>query len=393
MQERLWTGNYILNLINNLLLFMVFYAFMVYTTKFAMSAFGASVSQAGLAAGMFIISAVLARLFAGRYMDILGRKRLMMVSMIVYAACTFCYYIVGSMNFLILLRFIHGLSYGIISTVMATAIISVVPAARRGEGIGYFSLSLTMASAVGPFLGITLPQLDPLYLLVLCDGICVIAVVLTYFITVPEIKVGFRQRVEMKSLRLRTFLEPTAIPISIVALLGAVGYSAVMSYIGAYAEAIDLLLGGSLFYVSYSLACLVFRPFTGMVLDRYGNHVVMIPMLICMMLGFVTIAVAHSNIVLLIGAALVGIGYGSIPSAGQAIAVQKVKLNRFSMATATLFMALDIGNGVGPSILGMIVPLYGFRAVYLCSAAVSLLAFIYYCVMALKGRRAKAAAK
>lgn len=58
-------------------------------------------------------------------------------------------------------------------------------------------------------------------------------------------------------------------------------------------------------------------------IDRYGNHVVMVPILFAMILGFVAIALAHSNLVLLLGAVLVGIGYGSIPSAGQTIAVQK----------------------------------------------------------------------
>ena len=192
---------------------------------------------------------------------------------------------------------------------------------------------------------------------------------------------------EVKSLRLRTFLEPTAMPIATVALLGAIGYSAVMSYIGAYSEAINLILGGSLFYVAYSVACLIFRPISGVILDRYGNHIVMLPVLFIMILGFIAIAMAESNFMLLFGAALIGIGYGTIPSAGQAIAVQKVKLNKFSLATSTLYIALDTGNGIGPYILGMVVPVYGFRAVYICSAIAALAAFLFYCGIALKSRR------
>lgn len=68
-------------------------------------------------------------------------------------------------------------------------------------------------------------------------------------------------------------------------------------------------------------------------IDRYGNHVVMVPILFAMILGFVAMALAHSNLVLLLGAVLVGIGYGSIPSAGQTIAVQKVKLNKGYVTT------------------------------------------------------------
>ncbi len=160
-----------------------------------------------------------------------------------------------------------------------------------------------------------------------------------------------------------------------------------MSYIGAYSEAINLILGGSLFYVAYSVACLIFRPISGVILDRYGNHIVMLPVLFIMILGFIAIAMAESNFMLLFGAALIGIGYGTIPSAGQAIAVQKVKLNKFSLATSTLYIALDTGNGIGPYILGMVVPVYGFRAVYICSAIAALAAFLFYCGIALKSRR------
>ncbi len=387
MQEKLWTRNFILNIINNLVLFIIFYVFIIYTTKIAISQFNASVSDAGFASGIFIISALIMRLIVGRYMDFIGRRRILIFSIVFYAVCTFMYHFLDSMAFLCIVRFCHGVAYGTASTVIATSVASSLPAARRGEGIGYFSLSITFGSAIGPFLGISLPQINPLYVLVLCDILAVIMVIMTLLIKVDEVKIGFRQRVEVKSLRLRSFIEPTAIPISIVALLGAMGYSAVMSYIGAYTEAIDLVLGGSLFYVAYSIACLIFRPVSGIMIDRYGNHVVMLPVLFVMIFGFIAISQAYSNFVLLLGAVLIGIGYGTIPSAGQAIAVQKVKLNRFSFATSTLYMALDAGNGIGPYILGMIVPVYGFRAVYMCSAVIAALAFLFYCGIMLNERK------
>lgn len=387
MKEQLWTKDYILNIINNLLIFVVFYLLMVYTTKLAITEFNASVSDAGLASGIFIVGALVARLVISRYMDFIGRKRMLIFSVIIHAVCTFGYHYIDSMFFLCTLRFVQGITYGMASTVIATTVASIVPESRRGEGIGYFTLSITLGSAIGPFLGISLPQINPLYALVLCDVLSVSIIILSFILNVVEIKVGFRQRVEVKSFRLRTFIEPTAIPISVVALLGAIGYSAVMSYIGAYSEAIGLLLGGSLFYVAYSIACLFFRPISGVMIDRYGNHVVMIPVLFTMILGFIAIAIAESNIMLLVGAVLVGIGYGTIPSAGQTIAVQKVKLNKFSLATSTLYIALDLGNGVGPYILGMVVPIYGFRAVYFCSAVAALLAFLFYIMMMIKNRR------
>ena len=343
--------------------------------------------MAGLASGIYIVGALVARLLIGRYMDFIGRKRMLVLSAVLHMIFTVCYHFIDTMFFLCIIRFLHGVTYGMASTVIATNIASIVPESRRGEGIGYFSLSVTLGSAIGPFLGICLPQINALFALVLCDILSVSIVIISLMLKIDEIKIGFRQRVEVKSLRLRTFLEPTAMPIATVALLGAIGYSAVMSYIGAYSEAINLILGGSLFYVAYSVACLIFRPISGVILDRYGNHIVMLPVLFIMILGFIAIAMAESNFMLLFGAALIGIGYGTIPSAGQAIAVQKVKLNKFSLATSTLYIALDTGNGIGPYILGMVVPVYGFRAVYICSAIAALAAFLFYCGIALKSRR------
>ena len=74
--------------------------------------------------------------------------------------------------------------------------------------------------------------------------------------------------------------------------------------------------------------------------------------------------------------------------------LQQVKLllykklsNKFSLATSTLYIALDLGNGIGPYILGMVVPIYGFRAVYMCSAIAALLAFLFYIGMIIKSRK------
>ena len=182
---------------------------------------------------------------------------MLIIAVVIHAICTFGYHFIDGMLFLCTLRFVQGMTYGmastviattVASTVIATTVASIVPESRRGEGIGYFTLSITLGSAIGPFLGISLPQINPLYALVLCDVLSINLIVLAFILNITEIKVGFRQRVEVKSFRLRTFFEPTAIPISIVALLGAIGYSAVMIYIGTYSETIGLLLGGSLVY-------------------------------------------------------------------------------------------------------------------------------------------------
>ena len=52
-------------------------------------------------------------------------------------------------------RFIHGIAFGFSSTT-GTISSRLIPEERKGEGIGYYGLSVTLASAFGPFLGLVL---------------------------------------------------------------------------------------------------------------------------------------------------------------------------------------------------------------------------------------------
>jgi len=57
---------------------------------------------------------------------------------------------------LLIIRFLHGIGEGYATTATGTIVAEVVPSRRKGEGIGYFSLSFVLATAIGPFLGIHL---------------------------------------------------------------------------------------------------------------------------------------------------------------------------------------------------------------------------------------------
>ncbi|HEY2493376.1 MAG TPA: MFS transporter [Paenibacillus sp.] len=55
-----------------------------------------------------------------------------------------------------LIRVLHGLGFGIATTLFATFVAHNVPAHRLGEGMGYFAIGETLAISVGPLLGVWL---------------------------------------------------------------------------------------------------------------------------------------------------------------------------------------------------------------------------------------------
>ena len=95
MKDRLWTKQYLLVIVTNFLLYVVYYQLMLWTTSYAMHVWKADVIEAGLAAGLFIISALVARLLAGHFIDGLGRGFVLRCGTALYAASMLLYFFTG----------------------------------------------------------------------------------------------------------------------------------------------------------------------------------------------------------------------------------------------------------------------------------------------------------
>jgi MFS family permease len=87
---------------------------------------------------------------------------------------------------------------------------------------------------------------------------------------------------------------------------------------------------------------------------------------------------ASHGITLLLAGAIIGLGYGNFLSCGQAISIKEAPPHRLGLATATYFMFLDVGFGVGPYLFGSLVPFTGYRGLYLTMAMVILATVFLY---------------
>lgn len=157
-KAKLWTKDFIIITLTSFLVFLTFYLLMTTMTLYAIEQFNASQTTAGLAASIFVIGSLCSRLFAGKYIDVVGRRKLLYASLILFLIACLLYFFVTNFTLLLTIRFIHGIAFGVVTTVMGTAVMSIIPPARRGEGTSYFSLSTPLATAIGPFIGILITQ-------------------------------------------------------------------------------------------------------------------------------------------------------------------------------------------------------------------------------------------
>ena len=388
-KPKLWTKNFIVSSGVNFFLILVFYLLMVTIAAYAVEEYDASTSEAGLVTGIFIIGTLIGRLVIGRYIDQIGRKRTLIIGLFLFTITSLLYFVNLGIPFLMVNRLLHGMTLGMASTAAGTIVAQIIPMSRKGEGIGYFSMSATMATAIGPFIGLFMSQRTSYEtIFALCLVLGVISLAISLFVQVPPVE-NAPQTAEAEGFKLSNFLEPKAIPIAFITLAVGLCYSSVLSFINFYAIEIDLVDTASIFFVVYALAVLVSRPFTGRLMDAKGANYVMYPAFILFAAGLLLLSTANNSVTLLLAGALIGLGFGNMQSTTQAVAVKLTPPHRMGLATSTFFIFMDAGLGFGPYILGFVIPLTGYSTMYVILAIAALAtAVLYYFLHGIKEHKA-----
>lgn len=390
-QPALWTRNFILVSLINFQLVLVFYLLVVVIVGFVVTELHATTAQAGLVSGLFIVGTLIGRLLVGKFLNKFGPKITLVVGLIGFLIFSCFYFIHMSVPALLFVRFTHGFMMGIASTVLGTVIAQILPSQRRGEGIGYYSMSSTLGTAIGPFLAIWM-MLHVGYnaIFTLSTVISICCLVVAFMLKIPNIiqnkAVLTNTNAVKKPSFISQFIEVKALPIAMIMLLASICYSGVLSFVNFYAKEIDLVQAASLFFLMYAIAILCSRPFTGPLMDRKGENIIMYPAFVIMAIALYLLSQTQSSATLLICAALLGLGYGNVQSVCQTVAVKSTSLDRMGYATSTFFIFLDAGLGFGPYFIGMALDYINYRELYLYSSIAALLCIVFYYV--LHGRRA-----
>lgn len=378
-KSKLWTKDFIIITATSFLVMLTFYLLMTTLALYAIEKFRASETAAGFAASIFVIGSLILRLFAGKYIDVIGRKKLLYSSLVLFLIACSLYLFVDNFTLLLIVRFIHGAAFGVATTVMATAVMAIIPPERRGEGTGYFSLGTPLATAIGPFIGIFISQhADFNMVFFVCTGFSIISLIVTLFAKIIEDPLSAEEKQQLKGFNLHDFFEKSTLPIASIILLIGITYASVLTYLNSYAIEINLTSTASFFFIIYAIFLLASRPFTGKLLDTKGDNIVIYPALVCYVLGLIALSLSYNSAIMLVASALIALGFGNMISCSQAIVVNKAPKHRIGLATSTFYIALDGGIGIGPIIIGLILPALGYRGMYMTMAAIIVVSIVIY---------------
>ncbi len=380
-RPRLWTPSFCAVAMGNFLLFFSFYLLLPILPMYVGETFHADKAQTGMVLASYTIMALLVRPVSGFMVDTFPRKRLLLVCYTIFMLFFCGYLLAGTLALFTFIRAFHGAAFGLVTVSNSTMAIDIMPAVRRGEGIGYYGVSNNLAMAFGPSISLyfyeSMHAFTPIFTLSIATsflGLCCVSLIKAPVkeISVPE-----------KALSLDRFVLVKGMLEMLPVMLFSFSYGILSTYLAVYGRTeIGITDGTGLFFVIMACGLVMSRLRVGQMLNRgMVSQSVALGMAVCL-LGFAIFVIFRNATGFYVAAFVLGVGYGTMCSAFQAMFINLAPHNRRGTANSTYFTAWDLGIGLGVFIGGHIAEVFNYAMAYragLCVSTVGLI--LFYCVV------------
>lgn len=336
---------------------------------------GGSNFEASLVIGLFSSLSLAARILSGNVIDAIGEKRLIATGALTIALSTIAF-IWLPIPGILALRCVQGFGWGISTAAIATAVYKIVPESRRGEGSGYYALTVITSLSLTPLVGILLMEHFPFTVLLLVSAsitmtaLCLLGPGLANLPVTAPVK---------RPISIANLFERGALIPSLLCFINCVPLCGVMAYLVLFGQERHLSHLW-VFFIGYTLMIMVTRPAIGRLFDRRGHRVIIVPGVIAMMLGLFVLSQTTGLTLLIAASLLYGLGYGAVHPSLQTWAVNRCPPHRKAAANGLFMSSIDLGYITGALILGLLAGSTGYAAMYLysVSALVLFLAIYFY---------------
>ena len=368
---KLWNKNFVLIILINFLVFMN-HLMILSTFPFYVEHLGGSEAQAGLAAALFSIVAVLCRPVIGWLLDCGKRKGILLIGLAGMALMPIGYLVFSVLYLAFISRLLHGASLAFSNTSTATIATDIIPQPRFAEGMGMFGLATALATACAPALGLALMEKLGFGALFLTGAGCAaLSLLFVAILKVPPVPA------QQKPLRLKGLLDKDALPASLTALVFMLTYGALENFTAKFAAEQGLPIGG-LFFTIMAAVLLLTRLTAGKVTDQKGEGIFAYTCNLAMLAAFLLMGLVPNTFTYLLSAVLAGYGFGGLEPALQSMAVSIAPPERRGSANSTFLCAYDIGIGVGGGIAGSLISSLGYGRMFVIMSVFNLLAILIY---------------
>ncbi|MFR9535110.1 MAG: MFS transporter [Rikenellaceae bacterium] len=377
-KQPLWTKNYILAFISNMLIFYSFYMLVPILPFYVMNNLHLDESSTGVVLALYTVAALLIRPLSGFLVDKFSRKPLYLLCYALFAIVFAGYALTQIVAIFVILRVLHGFGFGLSTVSGSTIAIDVMPAERRGEGIGYFGLSYTFAQSLGPLTGFWLYnhyEFNVIFLIAF--GFAFIGFLSILPISMPSLEMPKKAEVE-EALSLDRFILLKGLPCILLLLLVGYGYGTLSNFIGIYCAQSSFNCDPGLFFLIFAAGVVVSRLLSAKAINDGKVISVALFGAVLIAAGYFALAYCSLSWLFILGSVAVGIGFGCVNPAFQSLLINLAPHNRRGTANATFYTFFDLGIGGGIALGGVIIEHFDFTLLLSSCAALILLGALHF---------------
>ena len=358
---KLWTTSFISMALANLFMATAFYFLLPNLPIFATQELGASKGEVGIILACFTLSAMVIRPFGGILIDRHHRRKLFVLFYVLFASLFGLYLLANSFQHLLLLRMVHGLFWGLLTTASATLIVDILPISKRGEGLGIYGLGMPLGMALGPFLSTVIlkhSNFHTVFFIALC--LALTGWLFTFKVQSEKHLVAEKSKI----LSFDSLFEKRVLPVFVPQLCLSFIYSGIISFAPLFDHENTWEVMGT-FFLILAVSSLLPRFFAGRVYDKEGPKRLVTTALILQLIGLSLLAGAIYPWMFLASASFLGMSNGTMWPTFQAMVNDLVPPEKRGAANSTYFNGFDLGMGIGALSLGVVADLLGLRAIFI----------------------------
>ncbi len=336
------------------------------------SSLGVDEGTLGIIAAVSSITGVAVALPAGILADMVGRRRVILASMIIFASAPFFYLVVTNPEQLVLVRIYQGLGSAILAPA-AFAVVADTFRAGRGERMGWYSSASQVGRLVAPSVGgLLLVGNDFARVFIACGllGVSALAAFGVWNASQPAepAMAGSKRpastRLRQMGAELRLVVSSRVILLtSVMEALQFMAYGSIEIFLPLYLTGIGYAPYevGFLFTVQV-LAMALSRPIMGRLSDRLGRRSFIAVGLILGAATVTAMPLANAYWQLVVLASSFGIGMASVTGCTAALVSDLTKAGSYGSALGVLGSIRDTGHAAGPVLVGFLVLSWTYQA-------------------------------
>lgn len=352
---------------------------------------GGTKQQIGVVIGAFAIGLLLFRPWLGKLSDRRSRKLVLLIGYVVVAMAPLGYLFAKSIPLLFLLRVFHGISIAAYTTGSSALVVDLSPVEKRGEVIGYMSLTNPIGMAIGPAMGTFLQArmgYMPLFLFSFAAGL--LGLFVAFQVQEPRLIQPSAEKLSMDDPTNASLVKPDGdqfwqllgsprlrIPTLVMLLTGLV-FGALATFVALYIREAKIDFDAGWFYTAAAMSSFCSRFFTGQASDRYGRGVFITTSLVFYSLSMLLLSQAQSPVSFLLAGFLEGVASGTLIPSMIALISDRSQAHERGRVFSLCLGGLDMGIAIAGPVLGTFAQQIGYQGIFALTCGIALLALLIF---------------